>query len=166
MVFWVPILAWLAALVAAGVVVWRGPRPVRPGGIIEALLRAILLFPVGLMGLWAFMGHVFFPEQAAASIGWAPSPFQFEVGMANLGIGLAGLIGAFVGSPGFRAAVAVVMAGFLGGAGVGHILQILHTGNLAAGNAGPILYTDFLGPLALFALLLLQRVSRGRPPAV
>nr|WP_246520116.1 DUF6790 family protein [Ancylobacter lacus] len=156
----------MAALAAAGIALWRGPRPPGMGRIVEALLRSILVFPVGLMGLWGFLGHVFFADQAAASIGWAPSPFQFEVGMANLGIGLAGLIGAFFGSPGFRAAVAVVMAGFLGGAGVGHIVQIVQTGNVAAGNAGPILYTDFLGPLALFALLLLQRVSRRPPPAV
>ncbi|PZQ78716.1 MAG: hypothetical protein DI549_22085 [Ancylobacter novellus] len=164
MVFWVPLLAWLAAIVATILMLLRGPRPITVRRIIDQLLRYILAFPVGLMGLWAFMGHVFFAEQAAASIGWAPSPFQFEVGMANLGIGLAGLIGAFFGSPGFRAAVGVVMLGFLGGAGVGHVLQIEATGNLAAGNAGPILYTDFLTPLAVLGLLLVQRLLR-RPPA-
>lgn len=163
MVFWVPLLAWLAAIVAAILMVLRGPRPITVGRILDQLLRYILAFPVGLMGLWAFMGHVFFAEQAAASIGWAPSPFQFEVGMANLGIGLAGLIGAFFGSPGYRAAVGVVMLGFLGGAGVGHVVQIEQTGNLAAGNAGPILYTDFLTPLAVLGLLLVQRLFRRAP---
>lgn len=163
MVFWVPLLAWLAAIVAAILMVLRGPRPITVGRVVEQLLRYILAFPVGLMGLWAFMGHVFFAEQAAASIGWAPSPFQFEVGMANLGIGLAGLIGAFFGSPGYRAAVGVVMLGFLGGAGVGHVVQIEQTGNLAAGNAGPILYTDFLTPLAVLGLLLVQRLFRRAP---
>lgn len=163
MVFWVPLLAWLAAIVAAILMVLRGPRPITVGRVVDQLLRYILAFPVGLMGLWAFMGHVFFAEQAAASIGWAPSPFQFEVGMANLGIGLAGLIGAFFGSPGFRAAVGVVMLGFLGGAGVGHVVQIEQAGNLAAGNAGPILYTDFLTPLAVLGLLLVQRLFRRAP---
>ncbi|MGA0563453.1 DUF6790 family protein [Ancylobacter sp. VNQ12] len=163
MVFWVPLLAWLAAIVAAILMVLRGPRPITVGRVVDQLLRYVLAFPVGLMGLWAFMGHVFFAEQAAASIGWAPSPFQFEVGMANLGIGLAGLIGAFFGSPGFRAAVGVVMLGFLGGAGVGHVVQIEQAGNLAAGNAGPILYTDFLTPLAVLGLLLVQRLFRRAP---
>lgn len=158
MVFWVPLIAWAAALVVAIVMVLRGPRPITPRVIVDQLLRYILAFPVGLMGLWAFMGHVFFADQAAASIGWAPSPFQFEVGMANLGIGLAGLIGAFFGSPGYRAAVGVVALGFLGGAGVGHAVQIEETGNLAAGNAGPIFYTDFLTPLAVLGLLLIQRL--------
>ncbi|MBB3773063.1 hypothetical protein FHS55_003694 [Angulomicrobium tetraedrale] len=162
MVFWVPILAWLAALAAALFSLLRGARPITLVAILDRLLRYILVFPVGLMGVWAFIGHVFFAEQAAASIGWAPSPFQYEVGMANLGIGVAGLIGGFLGSPGFRAAVGVVMLGFLGGAGVGHVVQVAETGNQAAGNAGPILYTDFLTPLAVLGLLLAQRLV-GRP---
>ena len=119
----------------------------------------ILLIPVGLMGLWGFVGHVFFAERVAAAIGWATSPFQFEVGMANLGIGLVGIIGSFWGSAGFRFAVAVMMAGFLGGAGIGHVIQIAETGDMASGNAGPILYTDFLTPIALFALLFIQRTA-------
>ncbi|WP_454684397.1 DUF6790 family protein [Ancylobacter moscoviensis] len=165
MVFWFPLLSWLAAIVAAILVLLRGPRPITFGAVVDQLLRYILLFPVGVMGLWAFLGHVFFAEQAAASIGWAPSPFQFEVGMANLGIGLAGVIGAFLRSPGFRAAVGVVAFGFLGGAGVGHLVQIAEAGNMAAGNAGPILYTDFINPLAVFGLLLLQRLTRRAPAA-
>lgn len=161
MVFWVPLLAWAAALVIPAGVLWLGARPLTLASVADQLLRYILLIPVGLVGLWAFLGHVFFADQAAASIGWAPSPFQFEVGMANLGIGLAGVIGAFVASPGFRAAVGVVSLGFLGGAGVGHLVQIAQTGNLASGNAGPILYTDFLTPLAVLGLLLLQKLARG-----
>ncbi|HEY9213689.1 MAG TPA: DUF6790 family protein [Ancylobacter sp.] len=161
MVFWFPIAMWIVALVVAVLIVLRGSRPIKAAALFDQLLRTILLFPVGLMGLWAFTGHVFFAERTAASIGWATSPFQFEVGMANLGIGLAGVIGAFVASPGFRAAVGVVMIGFLGGAGVGHLVQIAQTGDMAAGNAGPILYTDFLTPLAVLGLLLLQRMARG-----
>lgn len=164
MVFWVPLIAWALAVVVGLLMALRGPGPVTLGRIVDQLLRYILVFPVGLMGLWAFMGHVFFADQAAAAIGWAPSPFQFEVGMANLGIGLAGLIGGFLGSPGFRAAVGVVALGFLGGAGVGHAIQIEETGNLAAGNAGPIFYTDFITPLAVLGLLLVQRVL-PRPTA-
>jgi len=161
MVFWFPVVMWVAALAVAIAMTLRGPRPIKATALFDQLLRYILLFPVGIMGLWAFTGHVFLAERTAASIGWATSPFQFEVGMANLGVGLAGVIGAFVASPGFRAAVGVVTIGFLGGAGVGHIVQMAETGNMAAGNAGPILYTDFLTPLAVLGLLLLQRMARG-----
>ena len=156
MVFWVPILVWVLALACAGLAIARAPSPRPPGFVIDRLLRYILLFPVGLQGLWAALGHIVFAAQSAAAIGWAPSPFQFEVGVANLGIGVAGVVGAFLSSWHYRLAVAIVSCGFLGGAAAGHLVQIAATGNLAAGNAGPILYTDVLTPLSLLVLLALS----------
>ena len=67
----VPILLWVAALAATCIAVWRGPRPVARAFVIDRLLRYLFVFPLGLLGLWAFVGHVFFPAQSAASIGWA-----------------------------------------------------------------------------------------------
>jgi len=154
-VFWVPILSWLVALVFAGMSIARAPRPRPPALVADRLLRAINLFPLGLMSLWAALGHLAFPAEAARAIGWAPSPFQAEVGFANFGIGIAAVIAAFFDSWGFRAAVAVVALGFLGGAAIGHGVQIAQTGNMAAGNAGPILYTDVLTPVSLLLLLAL-----------
>lgn len=154
MVFWVPIMAWVLVLVCTGLAVRRAQTRTL-GFALERLIAYILLFPVGLVGLWAALGHIVFATQAAASIGWAPSPFQYEVGVANLGIGVAGLIGAWYRNWGYRLAVAVMTGGFLGGAAVGHVVQIVTTGNLAAGNAGPILYTDVLTPLSLLVLLAL-----------
>ena len=148
----VPILLWVAALACAGVAIWREPRPVLRGFVVDRLLRYLFLFPLGLQGLWAFIGHVFFAEQAAASIGWANTPFQYEVGVANLGLGLAAIYAAFKGFEA-RLAVAIVGACFLIGAGIIHIVDIVGRGNLAPGNAGPILVTDFLTPLAIFVLL-------------
>jgi Na+/melibiose symporter-like transporter len=150
----VPVLLWVAALACAGVAVWRGPRQVERGVAIDRLLRYLLLFPLGLQGLWAFVGHVFFAERAAASIGWATSPFQYEVGVANLGLGLAAIYAAFRGFEA-RLTAAIVAACFLIGAGIGHVRDILATGNLAPGNAGPIMVTDFLTPIAVLVLLAL-----------
>jgi len=161
----VPVLLWAVALGCAGVAVWRGPRPITGGFVIDRLLRYLFVFPLGLQGLWAFAGHVFFPEQAAAAIGWPDSPFQLEVGMANLGIGLASLYAAFKGFDA-RLAAALAAGAFLIGDGVIHIKQIAATGNLAPGNAGPILVTDFLTPIAAFVLLYLSRtVWRPKSPA-
>lgn len=152
MVIVIPILAWACALIFAGLSLWRAPPPLTRARVADTLLRYIFLFPVGLMSLWAASGHIFFPQQAAAAIGWQTSPFQFEVGVANLGIGLAGLYAAFRGFQA-RLATNLVVAGFLGGAGVGHIREILQAGNFAPGNAGPILFTDVLTPLVIFGLL-------------
>lgn len=157
MVFLVPLLAWGAALAFAVLAFVRAPAPRPAGYFAERLLAYVNLFPLGLMGLWAAIGHIALPAESARAIGWTTSPFQFEVGVANLGMGMAGVIAAFWRDWGFRAGVAVVATGFLGGAAVGHLVQIAATGNLAAGNAGPILYTDVLTPLALLVLLALTR---------
>ncbi|MGK2923761.1 MAG: DUF6790 family protein [Methyloceanibacter sp.] len=157
----VPILLWVAALVCWGVAVLRGPRPILQAFVIDRLLRYLFIFPLGLLGLWAFAGHVFFPERAAADIGWSPSPFQFEVGYANLGLGLASLYAAFTTFYA-RVAVAIAASCFLIGAGIGHVHDIVTYGNLTSGNAGPILVTDFLTPMAVLALLLVA-ARRPRP---
>ena len=78
----VPLLAWVAALICWGMALWRGPRPLPRWFVLDRALRYVFIFPLGLLGLWAFIGHVVFPTQAAAAIGWPPSPFQFEVGYA------------------------------------------------------------------------------------
>jgi Na+/melibiose symporter-like transporter len=148
----VPILLWVAALACAGIAIWREPRPLPRGFAVDHLLRYLFLFPLGIQGLWAFLGHVFFPARSAASMDWATSPFQYEVGVANLGLGLAAIYAAFRGLEA-RLAVAIAAASFLVGAGIGHLRDIATTGNLAPGNAGPIMVTDFLTPIAVLVLL-------------
>jgi Na+/melibiose symporter-like transporter len=157
----VPVLLWVAALACWGIAVWRGPKPLLSDFVIDRLLRYLFIFPLGLFGLWAFAGHVFFPEYSAAAIGWEPSPFQFEVGYANLGLGLASLYAAFTTFYA-RVAVAIAASCFLIGAGIGHVHDIVAHGNLTSGNAGPILVVDFLTPMAVLALLL---VAAQRPKA-
>ena len=151
----VPILAWVAAVACWGIAVWRGPRPIPRWFAVDRALRYIFIFPLGLLGIWAFVGHVMFPLRSAAAIGWQPSPFQFEVGYANLGIGLARLYAAFTTFYA-RVAVAIAASCFLVGAGIGHVHDIIAYGNLTAGNAGPILVTDFLTPMAALTLLILS----------
>ncbi|HUU66699.1 MAG TPA: DUF6790 family protein [Methyloceanibacter sp.] len=157
----VPILVWVAAIACWGIAVWRGPRPIMQTFVIDRLLRYVFIFPLGLADLWAFVGHVIFPERAAEAIGWEVSPFQFEVGYANLGIGLASLYAAFTGFyP--RVAVAIAASCLLIGAGIGHVHDIVAYDNLTQRNAGPILVSDFLTPMAVLALLLVA-ARRPRP---
>ena len=164
MVVLVPVLAWVATIVAAAIAIIRGLRPVTLRFAADRLLRYILIFPVGLTGLWAALGHLFFPAMVARTIGWETSPFQFEVGAANLGIGLAGLYAAFRSFEA-RLATGLVIACFLIGAGIVHILDIIAAGNFAPGNAGPILFTDLLTPLAIAVLLWLSRPRGGEKRA-
>jgi hypothetical protein len=128
----IPVLSWVAALAGAAIAIVSGPRPVAGAFVLDRLLRYAFIFPVGLMGLWAALGHIAFPLRAAQAIGWQTSPFQLEVGVANLGIAFAGLYAAF-GSFEARLATNLVLACFLIGAGIGHIRDIVSAGNFAPG---------------------------------
>jgi hypothetical protein len=154
----IPIVVWVLALLFAAIAIWRG-KPITWDLVVDQLLRYLFFFPLGVQGLWAFFCHVFIPQESAASIGWAPSPFQFEVGVANLGIALGSLYAAF-SSFRARAAMAIVAGCFLVGAGIGHINEMIEDANFAPGNAGPIMVTDFLTPIAILVLLLLQPRAR------
>ena len=115
----------------------------------EILTRYMLLLPVGLVGIWAFYYHAFHAEMAAEMIGWKPSPFQFEVAVANLGMGVAGVIG-FWRTKDWAIAVAIINACFLLGAAGGHIYQMAQAGNYSPGNAGTIFWTDIAIPIILW----------------
>jgi len=142
-------------LVASVISLMRTSRPWARSEFIEAIFSYFILFSIALSYLYNFILHVFFGETAARFIGWEDSPFQREVGFANLGFAVVGFL-AFRGSFDMRVAAVVGIGCFLLGAAVVHILEILRTGNLAPGNAGVILYTDILVPLIGFTFLYLQ----------
>lgn len=126
----------------------------------ERLLSWVLLLPIGATGLWAGFFHVFFPATAAADIGWQVSPFQFEVGMADLAIGATACF-AFWGNLGFQAAAVSAASIFLLGDAVGHVRQMIDAGNFAPGNAGVPFYMDIICPVLAIALVVLAK--RRRP---
>ena len=148
-----PALLFVVALLVAAA---RG----RHAPVAERFLSWILLLPIGITGLWAGAFHVFFPATAAKLIGWEVSPFQFEVGMADLAIGATACI-AFWRDLGFKAAAVSAASIFLLGDAVGHIKQMLMAGNFAPGNAGVPFYMDIICPALAIALLLIAKRQRG-----
>jgi disulfide bond formation protein DsbB len=132
-----------------------------PPQAAERFLAWLLLLPIGVTGLWAGGSHVFFPSVAAAHIGWQLSPFQYEVGMADLAIGVPACL-AFWRDLSFKAAVVCTAAIFLLGDAVGHVRQMIEAGNFAPGNAGVPFYMDVICPLLALLLLALSFRRRGR----
>ena len=124
------------------------------------MLGWILLLPIGVTGLWAAVFHLFFPQIAAADIGWEVSPFQFEVGLADLAIGATACV-SFWRSLDFKAAAVMASSIFLLGDAVGHVKQMIVAGNFAPGNAGVPFYSDIAFPLLAIILLMIVRRSRG-----
>jgi hypothetical protein len=150
-------------LIFSGVVIARLPKPVGTALIVEKLLSWYVFFSVGVSFLYNAVFHMFFGKTAAAFIGWADSPFQFEVGTASLGFAVMGFIAAFR-SFDLRVGAIIPFSIFTVGAAFGHIREMITTGNFAPGNAGVIFYTDFAVPA--FGLLLLWLQWRLRRPAV
>jgi hypothetical protein len=136
----------------------RHPRPWNNKIIVEALFSYFLLFSIGISFFYNFVMHVFFADMAAKFIGWANSPFQYEVGFASLGFAVLGLL-AFRGSFGFRAATVTGPAFFLWGASGGHVYQMIQAHNFAPGNAGVVFWSDLFLPVFSFILLYLQYKS-------
>lgn len=150
-----PIMAYIPAVlyVIALILGLAGIGVPGAGADLGPLAQWMLLVSLGLHSLWAFMGQIFSAEPVAKSIGWETSPFQYEVGVANLGIGI-GAIGAVFLGEGAGWAVFLVAAAFLWGAALGHVREMLREGNFAINNAGPIFWWDILTPLTLFIGLI------------
>lgn len=153
----------LGLLAAALALIRR--RPVNAETLVEVFFAWFLLFSIGISFFYNFIFHVFLGDMAARFIGWAPSPFQTEVGMASLGFSVVGFL-AFRGSRGLRIAAVTGPACFLLGAAAGHVHQMIAAHNFAPGNAGVIFYTDIAIPIIGFIFLWLQRGLRAQASAV
>jgi len=129
---------------------------------IEVFL--IFLFALGVAGsgISSFFGHMFLSDQVAEGVGWpAGSPFQLEMGFANLILGVLGII-AVGRRDGFREAtvIAVAILGF--GATIVHIIDILETGNLAPGNTIQN-FSNLVRPVLLIGFLIAARHAEAKP---
>jgi hypothetical protein len=122
-------------------------------GFFNRLLFSMLILNVGLCGIWGFIMHGFFSDLTSNYIGWTPSPFEYEVAIANLGIGITGIIAAF-SSHSYKKSIITFVSIFLLGAAFGHIYQIHTLHNFNPGNAGTILWTDILIPVFLWIALI------------
>lgn len=129
----------------------------------EVFLLYLFSLSVGIAGVSGFFGHVFLSDEVAASIGWAAgSPFQLEMGFANLALGALGIV-AVGRRDGFREATVLAVAVIGVGATIVHLADIAATGNLAPGNtiqnAG-----NLVDPLLLVVFLLASRRAEREAP--
>lgn len=122
----------------------------------ETVLIYWLAIAVGAAGLGGFFGHVFLSDLVAESIGWETgSPFQLEMGYANLAMGLLGIVAISQGR-GFRLATAIAVTTISFGATIVHLQDIVATGNLAPGNTLQNV-ANVIRPVILILLLVWQR---------
>jgi hypothetical protein len=126
----------------------------------EVYLVYLFMLGVAASGLSGFFGHVITPDVVAESIDWPTgSPFQQELGFANLALGVLGLIAAWR-RDGFREATVIAVAILGVGATVVHVTDIVQEGNLAPGNSIQNV-GNLLKPAVLIAVLLVSRRSEA-----
>src|SRR5260370_14322103 len=85
----------IRGVIVSGIGIARAPKPLGLNVIVEKLLSWYVFFSVGVCYLYNAIVHIFFGRMAAAFIGWADSPFQFQVGTASLGFAVVGFLAAF-----------------------------------------------------------------------
>jgi hypothetical protein len=127
---------------------------------------------VGVTSVFAFIGHTVFAKATTASIGWpAGNPFQSEVAVENLTVGILGILCYWLRGNFWVATVIGFSVWWLGDAVV-HIREIVVAENYAPNNAGVTFYLAIVFPVILIALLVYylygkryeQGVSRTERP--
>lgn len=133
-------------------------RPRTKERVVTILLLYALVLDVGVLGLpLGFIPHVFFADETARMIGWAPgSPFQFEVGIHDGAWGVLGFLCLWIRGS-FWIATGLGWALFMLGAAYGHLRETLLQGNYAPANF-PMIFTD--GFVAIWLLVLVYLYSR------
>jgi hypothetical protein len=141
-------------LVLGAVHVYLDKHPRTKARVAGIFLLWFLVISVGLASISAFIAHTVFADTTAASIGWpAGNPFQSEVAVANLTVGILGILCYWMRGN-FWIATAIGFSVWWLGDAVVHIRSIVVEANYAPNNAGVTFYLDILVPVILIALLV------------
>ncbi len=152
---WNFVIQWTVVVVGFAVHAALDRSPLRhTRGRVFELAALWLLVGMGASILWGGLGHVGpTSHQTAASIGYTPSMFQWEVGWADLALGMLGVLCARrANRGGWTNATLVAWTIYLYGDGIGHITQWVAHDNTTPNNVWAI-PTCFLAP-ALGALMV------------
>ncbi|MDQ2992986.1 MAG: hypothetical protein M3R30_09245 [Candidatus Eremiobacteraeota bacterium] len=122
----------------------------------------VLFYTLGIGFVYIGVMHAYFGNLVAPTIGWAQSPFEYELGWAEIGLGIVALLSLWRGFE-MRLAATLIFAIFSFAAAAQHISQMLRVHNYAPGNAGLILWWgDIALPIVLLVLAGLSREAQER----
>lgn len=113
------------------------------------LLANAVTYLIGWAGVGAGISHIFFGRRTSKTIGFDKSPYELEVGFADLAMGIVALLATGY-APEFSLAVILINAIFRVGCGIGHIRSMIQDRNFAINNTA-ILFIDFAVPAFLIA---------------
>ncbi len=132
-------------------------RPKERSAVIDIFLLYSLVFNVGFLGFFfGFIPHVFFPDYAAAAIGWqGGSHFQYEVGFHDGAWGILGFLCIWIRDR-FWLATGIGWSFFMLGAAYGHLQDTILHANYAPNNF-LMIFVDGIIAVILLGLLAAKR---------
>jgi hypothetical protein len=146
---------WLIGIIVGIVTIIINPTIRTIQAISTNLLFYQLVITLTLTGVQGFLGHVFKSDMVATYIGWEKgSPFQKELGYAELGYGIAGVMCIWMGKD-FWLATIITFNVLLIGATIVHIKEMIKRKNFKPGNFFIIL-PDLIIPLSLTVLYVIS----------
>jgi hypothetical protein len=149
------LIFWLIGTVVGVVTTIINPAIRDSQSIATNLMFYQLVITVALTGIQGFLGHVFKSDMVAEFIGWEKgSPFQKELGYAELGYGISGILCIWM-SKDFWLATIVTFSTLIIGATIVHIKETIKNKNFKAGNFFMIL-PDLITPLWLIVLYFIS----------
>jgi hypothetical protein len=134
---------FVVGLIAAALRIHRLPGERSSVAVSGILLNAFVFWAIGCAQVVNFVMHSIFGDYAAKTIGWAQSPFQLELALSSLGVGVMAFL-LYSDRSAFRGKVALVIATviFGWGAALGHVYQMVVNHDYAVNNTGLLLYSD------------------------
>lgn len=153
----------VVALLGAAITLHRDSRPRSAARTLEILLVWWMVVAVGISSIFGSMFHFFDGPDTAREIGYTNGDggFQTEVGFADLGIGVLGVMTIWFRDRFLLAAVTMVSIAYLGDA-YGHLHQEAIHDNHDPDNTGLVLWSDFILPLVAIALYVLRERALRR----
>ncbi len=159
-----PLLLFIVALVRTLLRIRYGRIAHRVISPAYVLWGETLFWSVGIGFIVFGVMHAYFQGFAAPPIGWKPSPFEYELGWFEIGLGVVALLAWWRGYE-FRLAATLIFAIFSLAAAVQHVDEIVRLHNYAPGNAGITLwFGDIFLPLLLLVLAYLSSDAHERSP--
>lgn len=141
------VLAWVLALLGVTAPGVDAGEPFATNAMIW-----MLSLPVGGMFIVSGFMHTVLAKKTSAMIGWQTNGFQYELGFASYGIGIAGIVAAGTTQTVAWVVVTIVVTTFLFGAAANHFKEMIRDKNFAPGNT--IINISNIGlPVSLWALL-------------
>jgi hypothetical protein len=150
-----PVILFFVGVVTAIVQMSLTKKTLHLTDVAEFFLDYLIPLNIGLMSLIAFVAHTFFTVKTAHMMGWEPnSPFQFEAAMANLGLGIVGILSIWI-KRGFWLSTVITYVTLAFGCAWLHLAKTFNMGGSPL-NYSIYLYTnDLIIPTLLLVLALI-----------